>query len=317
VTLFAIGLLVAIVRAARSQDRKLSLFIFTLLPFPLLYAFVYAKIGNAVPKPQYLLPAAALVFGVIALAADAVRRRTLRINRTVSWVAFASVLIAVGVPMAAASIDSVTQRSKRDWRGVMTHLRNHSDPEDAFAVIASDTVPASYYPDACGRARYGLGPAKFLRVSLRTKLDELSTAPWTRSDNTVWIIAYTDRMYLGTDQLAAPPSTRPGVTVHEFDGLLLTEMRGNQTTRVSTPTSGRLPASDRLMDGFSLLVDNANRNGALIAAPILRGKWLLARGRENQARDSFDAALDQCRNQTDRTTLRREHIPPTVLAEND
>lgn len=303
--LVGLGLCVAFVRARRTTSFDTRLFLFTALPFPFVYALVFATLANATPKPQYLLPMAALVFGAIALTADAVRHRTRGIGRAASWVGFVAVLVAVGAPMTGASLDRITTVAKRDWRSVITHLRQHSRRSDAFALIASDTVPPSFYPGVFGRARYGLGDTKFFRVNLRTELAELSNAPWTRTDNTVWIIAYTDRMYLGTDQLSAPSDTPLNVKVHEFNGLLLTEIQGQE------------PASHRLMDGFAMLVDNAKPGGALTAPAVLRGKWLLTHGRQADARNSFDAALHQCRNETERAILRSAYIPPTLVAETD
>jgi|CXWL01.1.fsa_nt_gi hypothetical protein len=295
-----IGLLVALLRCKRAD----SAFWWIFLPFPLVYAFVYAMLGNAVPKPQYLLVMAVLVFACIALALDTARAC---LKRPVLQCAFLAVMLPLlAVPMARASWNSLERIDKRDWRGAMGFLKQHAGPGDVAVCLGSDTVVPAFRPKAYGKDRYGPEQLKFIPISTDTLLGAFADAGWTSSINTVWMLVYTDRMYLGYDQ--APPTSRVGnaspttLAVHAFNGLFLVEVHGDQ------------PAIDRLMDGIAALYKDLPDGRSLIAPAVLRSRWLMSRGDTLAAKAALDVALRQCRSQNEALILMRDVFasPPTA-----
>jgi len=290
--------MVLVARARRRRDADIALWMATMLPFPFVYALVYANLGNALPKPQYLLLGAVAVFGCLSLAVDKLRRLTLRFGRVASALAFVGVLGFFALPMARASIRSLQSVDKRDWRGVMGHLKEHSGLDDAFAVLATNTVPPAFHVGVFGRARYGRQGMKFLNIDLRTSMDGLERPQWARSDNTVWIVGYNDRMYLGYDQLPTPSSATNNMRVHSFNGLFLMELLPGES------------AVHRLMDGLASLYEQVPDGRAFVAPAIFRGRYLLAQGSAQEAAVSFHAAVKQCRSTEEAGVLMRDYIAP-------
>jgi hypothetical protein len=291
--LLAIGLAAVGWRLARKEGGTLALFAATMLPFPVFYGITYAAMGNAVPKPQYLLIGAVAVFGCMGLALDGIRRRLAAFDpRGWSTAAFLIGLGAIATPMARASIARLEAIDKRDWRGVMGHLRAHSKPGDAFAVIAADTVPASYHAAAFGRVWYGLAEVKFLRVGQNSGLADLRMPVWQAADNTVWVLVYTDRMYTGIDRIV-PPKAEGSAAVHAFHGLFLIELpRGTA-------------AAERLMDAIELLYQSTPPRSSLVWPGMLRAAYLDEHGDSAGADRSFEVAVRQCRNEPEADLLRQ------------
>jgi hypothetical protein len=305
------GACILLARAARRRDSG-GLFLSVFLTFPFVYAVVYAFLGNAVPKPQYMLIGAVATFGCIAVVIDDIRRRLDTWNRTLGAAAF---VIAIGVfalPMARASLEGLQRIDKRDWRGAMGYLKTHARPGDVAVTAASDTVPPAFSPIAYGKNRYGAEYLKFVPIALTTPLDAFDADAWRDRENTVWLLVYTDRMYLGYDQV--PPPSRVGnappttMAVHAFNGLFLVEVHGDQ------------PAVDRLMDGIAALYEDLPDGRSLIAPAVLRSRWLMSRRDTLAAKTALDVALRQCRSQNEALILRRDvfastpHLPASLAS---
>ena len=297
------GACILLARAARRRDDG-GLFLCVFLTFPFAYAVVYAFLGNAVPKPQYMLIGAVATFGCIAAVVDEIRRRVDTRNRVLGAAAF---VIAIGVfvlPMARASLESLQRIDKRDWRSVMGYLKTHARPGDVAATLASDTVPSTFAPMAYGKDRYGAKSLKFVPIALTTPLDAFDVDGWHSHENTVWLLVYTDRMYLGFDQVP-PSSSREDRTlpttmkVHAFNGLFLVEVYGNE------------PAIDRLMEGIAALYEDLPNGRSLIAPAVLRSRWLMSRRDTLAANAALDVALRQCRSQNEALILRRDVFAST------
>ncbi|MDO8632346.1 MAG: glycosyltransferase family 39 protein [Phycisphaerales bacterium] len=296
------GACILLARAARRRDGG-GLFLSVFLTFPFVYAVVYAFLGNAVPKPQYMLIGAVATFGCIAVVIDEIRRRVDTRNRALGAAAF---VIAIGVfalPMARASLEGLQRIDKRDWRGAMGYLKTHARPGDVAVTAASDTVPPTFAPMAYGKNRYGAEFLKFVPIALATTLDAFDADGWHSHENTVWLLVYTDRMYLGFDQV--PPPSRVGsahpttMKVHAFNGLFLVEVYGSQ------------PAIDRLMDGIAALYEDLPDGRSLIAPAVLRSRWLMSRRDTPAAKAALDVALRQCRSQNEALILRRDVFAST------
>ena len=295
--LFLPGLILLVRKSFRTRDSLTVLFSVSILPFPVLYAFSYACAGNAIPKPQYLLLAAAPLFACIALAISRLVAMAHRTGHLSARILCAGLAAAVAIPMAHASVRTLQTPDKRDWRGVMTYLRLHSQPGNAFAVVASDTVPSAFHVGVYGRGRYGLRGAKFLNIDFNAPVERLSELPWPALDNTVWILGYKDRMYLGYDQLPAPTYLTADAHVNSFNGLFLLEIR-----------AGR-PASQRLMEGLSALYHDLPERRGVIAPALFHGRYQLAQGDTEGARRWFELALRQCRSEAQAIVLKRDHLP--------
>jgi hypothetical protein len=292
------GLIMLLVRGVRGRDPSVVVFLATMVPFPFAYAFVFAQLGNAIPKPQYLLLGAVPVLAGIAVGADALRRPGLQFTRTGAAFLFIGVLGVFVIPMGRASVHSLTTLDKQDWRGVMTYLRTHSSVGDGFATVATDTVPPAFHVGVYGRARYGREDMKFLSISLDLRVDALDQSRWVRRDNTVWIVGYNDRMYLGYDQLPTPAPTTTDTRVHSFNGLFIMEL----------PPGA--PAASRLIDGLAWLYEQVPDGRSLIAPAIFCGRYLWARGNEREAARSFDTALRQCCSKEEAAILTHDYIAP-------
>ncbi len=292
------GLLVLLVRGVRGGEPAVVVFLATVVPFPVVYAFVFAHLGNAIPKPQYLLLGAVPVLACIAVGADALRRLCLQFTRTGAAFLFIGVLGVFVIPMARASVRSFSTVDKQDWRGVMTYLRTHSSVGDAFATVATDTVPPAFHVGVYGRARYGREDMKFLNLDLNARVDALDPPQWTQRDNTVWIVGYNDRMYLGYNQLPTPAPTTADTRVHSFNGLFIMELPPGE------------PGAARLINGLVWLYEQVPDGRSLIAPAIFCGRYLWARGNEREAAASFDAALRQCRSKDEAAVLTHDYIAP-------
>jgi hypothetical protein len=251
-----------------------------------------------------MLIGAVATFGCIAVVIDEIRRRVDTRNRALGAAAF---VIAVGVfalPMARASLEGLQRIDKRDWRGAMGYLKMHARPGDVAVTAASDTVPPTFTPIAYGKVRYGPEYMKFVPIALTTPLDAFDADAWRDRENTVWLLVYTDRMYLGYDQVP-PPSSRVGsahpttMKVHAFNGLFLVEVYGNE------------PAIDRLMDGIAALYEDLPDGRSLIAPAVLRSRWLMSRSDTLAAKAALDVALRQCRSQNEALILRRDVFAST------
>lgn len=285
--LAVLGLTLLIRSALQRRDPLIVLFVVAVVPFPFVYGAVFARLANAPSKPQYLLLMAAPLFGCIAIAVDALRKWTARRSLTLSRIVPATLLAFLVVPMAQASVHGLQVQDKRDWRGALTFLRDHADPDDAFAAVSPDCVPTRFYTTVGGLGRYFSPQTKFLRIELRTDDAVLSTPPWQRVGCTVWVLCYRDPMYTGVDLLSAPTDVPSHIAVHGFNGLFLLEVRG------------RSPAADRLMEGLTLLYRDLPDERSLVAPAYFQGKFLLAQGDLAGARAAFDTARRQCRNQAE------------------
>ena len=271
-----IGLLVVLLRCKRVD----CVFWWIFLPFPFAYGFVYALVGNAIPKPQYLLVMAVLVFACAAVALDAARKYLRRVVLQHGFVAV--MLLLLVVPMARASWDGLVRIDKRDWRGAMGFLKEHAQPGDVGVCMGSDTVPPAFVPKAYGKDRYGPEHLRFIPVSTDTTLDAFADAGWAASSNTVWMLVYTDRMYTGVDHVV-PPEQRVGIrSIRSFNGLFLVELRPGE------PAIGRL--MDTVVEWYAVLPAEAS-----IPAPaLLRWRYAVSRGDTVAAAESLAAARRQC-----------------------
>ncbi len=285
-----------------SSQPARAVFLTTVLPFPFLYALTFTLLGNAIPKPQYLLFGAVLVFPAVAIAAVFLGTVMHKRHGALGMVLPVLLCLLLAARMAHASGESLARTDKQDWRGLMNYLREHATPDDAFAVIAADTVPPTFHVAAYGRARYGPPDAKFMNLTLRTELAVLEQPAWQRETNTVWIIAYTDRMYRGHSELTPPRAPHPHMKVHSFEGLFLLESR----------EAGAAVA--RLDDALGAVYDELPKRRGLTAPAVLLGKHALRAGNVDAARTWFQHARAQCGSLTEETLLYDEWIRPAALA---
>lgn len=272
------GCVVALLRRRR-EPSEFSAFWWIYLPFPFAYGLVYALLGNAIPKPQYLFVMAILIFASIALSLDAVRvvfRRTAR-----AQLAFIALLSVFALPMARASWDALIRIDKRDWRGAMGFLREHSRPGDVAVCMGSDTVVPSFRPKAYGKDRYGPEHLKLIPVSTDMPLSAFASESWSESGNSVWMLVYTDRMYTGFDRVVPPPR-EAGASVHSFNGLFIVELRPGAS------------AIERLMDTIESWYAVLPPDAHFVAPAVLHWRYALADGDLTTANRSFDFARDQC-----------------------
>jgi len=294
--LAGVGLLALLIRARRGGGVEGWFAPTALVPFPVAYALVFAMLGNALPKPQYLLFGVVALFALIAVGIDAARVQLARVHRRWGGSVSAVLVIAMLAPMTEATWESLQRADKQDWRGVMSHLRTHSGPDDAFAVMATDTIPTAYHVAAYGRSRYGLGNAAFFRLNLDADPGELSSDPWTREENALWVVGYTDRRYTGHDEL--PPPRLAGATVHLFQGLFLVECHGAR------------PASDRLLDVLAEIYAQLPEGSSLTAPAVLAARLEAERGSAIDALDWLRIASGQCRDRVELDLLERDWIGP-------
>jgi hypothetical protein len=271
-----IGLLATLVRRKRADCAFWWIFV----PFPLVYAFVYALVGNAIPKPQYLLVMAVLVFACIGLALDTARKC---LKRPILQHAFLSVmLLFLAVPMTRASWDGLVRIDKRDWRGAMGFLKEHAQPGDVGVCMGSDTATPAFVPKAYGKDRYGPEHLRLIPVSTETTLDAFAGAGWGSSSNTVWMLVYTDRMYTGVDHVV-PPKQRAGVlSIRSFNGLFLVELRSAE------------PAIERLMDTVGEWYAVLPVEASIPAPALLRWRYAVSHSDTVAAAESLAAARRQC-----------------------
>jgi SAM-dependent methyltransferase len=270
-----IGLLAALLRYKQTHSAFWCIF----LPFPFVYAFVYALLGNAIPKPQYLLVMAVFVFACIALALDTARAC---LKRPAFQVAFLTVLLLLlAVPMARASWDGLTRIDKRDWRGAMGFLKQHAERGDVAVCLGSDTVPPAFRPKAYGKDRYGSDYLHFIPVSTDTPLSLLAGAEWPLRQHRLMLV-YTDRMYTGRDLVVPPEQVGSIKSIRSFNGLFLAELgRGK-------------PAIDRLMDTIGAWYAVLPAEASIPAPAMLRWRWAVSRGDTHAAATSLEAARGQC-----------------------
>ena len=304
-TLLGVGVLLVRSRRGREEASGSGLFLCVLLPFPFLYAAVFAQLATAIPKPQYLLLMAALVCVGIGVGLGTLHDWLGTRRRVIGTFAYALAGLAVACPMAKASLDGLQRVDNRDWRGAMRYLSSHAHPGDVAVTLASDTVPPVFVPIAYGKERYGAEFLKFVPIRQTTTLEAFDADVWQTSKNTVWLLVYTDRMYLGFDQVP-PPAAAAGMQVHAFDGLFL----------VSVP-AGR-SAMDRLLDGIDAIYKDLPDGRAFIAPAILRSEIAARAGEIDEAEKWFDRALRQCRPGDDVDFLTRNYSPsPRRLAASE
>jgi hypothetical protein len=296
--LATLGIGAAVRTAIRAPSEAMTAYLLILLPSSFLYALVYAFAGNAVPKPSYLLLLSLPVLGSVAIGADALRWVISQRGRFVGSAIFVGLIAVVAIPMGRVSARSVSTVDKWDWRGVMNHLRDHASADDAIAVIATDTVPPVFHVASYGRERYGAGVAKFVNVRLATDAAEIANGAWRRVDNTVWIIAFKDRMYRGYDQVPAPIVERGDLRVHDFRGLFLME------------STGRAPAGERFVEVISGVYSELPVGRSLVAPAMLAARLAADRGLRGEALDWFAVALAQCDGPDQRAILTRDWVVP-------
>lgn len=294
---FMIGLLFLVRSIWKKRDSYSLLFALTLLPFPILYALFYALMSNAPSKPQYLFLLTIPVITCIAISIEQIRLQAKTISRSASWLIYATALGFALLPMFNATIHSLITQDKRDWRGVMTYLKENAKSTDAFACIGSDSVPPVWFPRDFGKARYGLHGVKFLQTSLRTDPEKLNRPPWNRTDNTVWIVGYNDTMYTGEDPVPTPTRIPRNGGVQSFNGLFILELHGE------------IPAVDRLMEGIDSIYQDTPEKHALIAPGVLRGYYFMNLQDQQEADHSFQWAISQCRNEKEKQILIRDYLP--------
>ncbi len=287
-----VGLGVLISRAKRGQT-GIGLFLAVFLSFPFTYAAVYALLANAVPKPQYLLVGAVLLFGCVAVAIDAIREELQRSKRSIGILVCFAAIALFAVPMTRESLASLARVDKRDWRGVMGHLRANAQAGDVAAVVASDSVPPVFSPLAFGKARYGPDQLQLVPIRLDTMPSILDAAGWNEKCGTTWMLVYTDRMYLGFDQVTPPVQLPSTMRLHRFNGLFLLEVTGKGI------------AKEKLMAGIETLYRELPNGRSLIAPALLRSRWLSAKGDLPAAAAAFDQAIHQCRSPQEIDTLRQ------------
>jgi len=292
ITLLIIGLVSLVRRAFHHQNRHAAIFLASLCSFPIIYAIVYACFTRAMAKPQYLLVMALPVCLTFALAAKVVRDALATRSQLAGKFAFAGIVAGAALPMYIASLDCLNEIDKRDWRGAMTYLREHASKSDAFAVAASDSVPSVFVPLAYGKFRYGIPQAKFLPIRQTTNASVLVGQKWSKQAGATWLLVYTDRMYLGYDQVRPPAARPPLMRVHHFNGLFLIESRASRL------------AADQLIDAIVMLYRDLPPARSLIAPALLRAKYLGNRGDQLAARESLDDAIRQCRNDRESAALR-------------
>jgi len=285
IILLIVGSIQLVRQSFRPYNRHSAIFLASLYSFPILFAAIYACLTGAMAKPQYLLLMVLPVFLSLAIAAKIVRDALATRSPLAGKFAFAVIVCGISVTMYSSSVDCLQTQDKRDWRAAMTYLREHASASDAFAVAASDTVPAAFVPLAYGKHRYGIPQAKFLPIRQSTQASVLMGEKWQRPASATWVLVYTDRMYLGYDQIRPPTASVPAMRIHRFNGLFLIESRAADT------------AAGQLMDAIALLYRNLPSARSLIAPALLQAKYLKATGQHLAARRSLGEAFRQCRDE--------------------
>lgn len=285
--LTAIGLFVGLWRGA-VQERN---FWWIFLPFSVAYGVVYALLGNALPKPQYLLIMAIVVLTAISIALEALRTGP-------GWwrlrhAAFAMFLLLLLVPMSKSSWESSILVDKTDWRGAMRYLAQHAKNGDVGVCLGSDTVVPAFRPKAYGKNRYGPDFLKFIPVSSDTPLECFSAEEWQSNTNTVWVLAYTDRMYTGTDQVEPPAATAPIKSIHRYPGLILLEI------------DSEAPAMDRLMATINHWYGELPSERSFPSPAVLLWQYAVATGDGPLAARSHDFARRQCWSSIEKAALEK------------
>jgi len=271
-----------------------------LMVLPVAYAAVYAKLTHLPPKPQYLLIMAVPLVALVAIGADHVARRLSpgsRLGRAAGTIALLALLT---VPTFGASWSALDRTDKRGWRDLMTYLRTHAEPGDAFAVAGADLVPSVFHPAVSGKHRYGLGWAKFLPIEIDTDPRALRTAAWRSRGNTTWVVGIKDRLYQGTDQLVTPSPRGDGWRVKDLHGLFVIGIF--DTT----------PAAQRLVAGLEALAKPLPDGRGAVAAHVFRGRVLMADGQINRAHRAFSRAVRQCRHPHEVRILVEEFLPKPI-----
>ena len=294
--LASVGLVALLIRAHRRRAVEAWFVPVALVPFPVVYALVFALLGNALPKPPYLLFGVVALFTLIAVAISGVQARLALAHRRWAGTVAIALAASLAAPMAAATWESLQRADKRDWRGLMNHLRTHAGSSDAFAVMATDTIPSVFHVAAYGRSRYGPPDAAFLRLRLETEAVELDSGPWIRGDNSLWVVGYTDRRYVGHDEL--PPPRIAGATVRSFQGLFLIERRGAES------------AASRLLGVLSELYAQLPEGSSLAAPAVVAAKIEAGRGSAVDALRWLRIASAQCRNRAELDLLNGVWIAP-------
>lgn len=282
------GLAVLVARSLRTRERDPEranggrLLLIALVPCFVAYAVVYALFSTAIPKPQYLLPMAAIVCAAIGMALAAVRAWVAQRSEIVGALIAASLGLSIAIPMTRASMAGLRRVDNRDWRGVMRHLESHARKGDLAVVMGSDTVPPAFVPLAYGKDRYGAGFLKFEPIRATTSPETWDADAWQATDNTLWLLVYTDRMYLGFDQVP-PPVTQTDLRVNAFDGLFL----------IGAPP-GRY-AMERLVEGIDAIFQNLPDGRAFVAPALFRSRVAARNGDFVAAAAWLDRARRQCR----------------------
>ncbi len=291
-SLMTLGSVLLVWRACRGKNRPAAIFLASLFSFPVIFASTYACLTGAIPKPQYLLLMVLPICLCLAISAKALHDAIAKRSPLAGKLAFAAIVSGVALNMYSSSIDCLQARDKRDWRAAMTYLRDHASESDMFAVAASDSVPAAYAPLPYGKHRYGIPHAKFLPIRQTTSDSVLAEEKWSKRASATWLLVYTDRMYVGYDQIRPPVVQVPAIQVHRFNGLFLIESRSS------------VLAADQLMDAIALLYQDLPDGRSLIAPALLRARYLEKTGHHSQARISLDLAFRQCRDNREVTALR-------------
>lgn len=255
--LASIGFAVIVTRLVKDRSVESAFILVALAPFAVTHALVFAYFGNALPKPQYLLFGTAALFALTAIGIHSAGEPFRRFGVRLATLAKVSLLLILTIPMLRAAVENLERRDKCDWRGLMTYIREHAGPEDVFAVMASDRIPPTFHVAAYGRSRYGPEGAKFIPLGFHTEPHVFFDDSWRRKDNTLWIVAYKNRMYLGYDQVPTPQTKGALVRAHDFDGLFLIEASGGGDGRI------------RLLRGLKSVYEGLEPGRGLIAPALL------------------------------------------------
>ena len=282
------GLILGLLRFKRTETSS-STFWWIFIPFPFVYALVYALLGDAVPKPQYLLIMAIPAIACIAIALTHLGRI---LPRRTGALAVAASVALVAVPMSQNSWACLERIDKRDWRGAMGFLlKKHASAGDVAVSLGSDMVTPTFRPKAYGKDRYGPPHLKFIPVSTDTTLEAFSDAHWQSRENTVWMLVYTDRMYTGADYVV-PPNPSPDIgSIRSFNGLFLVELAPGK------------PGIERLMDTIGKWYEVLPSEASISAPALLRWRYAKSRGDALIASDSLAAARRQCASNEDLAAL--------------
>ncbi len=277
-----------------------GLILAVLLPYPFLYAALYAKMTSIHAKPQYLLLASVPLAVLVAAGLERVRVSLSTRRRTFGSLAYAALLASLLLPMGSVSWSLLNRHDKRDWRGLMSFLKSRASADDAFAVASADTIPTTLAPVAGGKGRYGMGFARFLPIGLETTPESLVHESWHHPRNVVWIVGIKDRLYQGSEQLPTPTGVPDDMILRDFPGVFVVGIPGTAS-----------PAR-RLARGIEIITTHLPEGSAVVAPHLLRGRLLLAQGDITNARSAFDEAARQCRTPQELETLIRDYLPQSI-----